>query len=135
MRAHVAAIKAQLESAGRQVYVVDVPEGVVPTFPYYLIWATTGDERSDSLCNTDRYIDTEVGVTNVGLTPDSVWAVSATSRGLLQDWSPVVEGRAVHPLDRTEARAVLPDRDVTLPNTNRHPYYGVDLYRLISEPA
>ena len=42
-----------------------------------------------------------------------------------------VTGRTVT-LEHVEARAVQIDRDVTIPDTNRHPAYGVDLFRLVS---
>jgi len=128
------AMKARLEDTGRQVYLVDVPEGITPTYPYYLIWSTTGSDETSSLDDEDEYLDDRVGVTNVGLTPEAVWSAAAKSRGLLVGHSLAVDGRKVEPFRRPEARDVQADRDVTLPNTNRHPYFGVDLYRLVSQP-
>lgn len=128
------AMKARLETTGRQVYLVDVPPGVTPAYPYYLIWSTTGSEETSSLDDEDEYLDDRVGVTNVGLTPEAVWSAAKKSRSLLVDHALAVEGHKVEPFRRPEARDVQADRDVTLPNTNRHPYFGVDLYRLVSQP-
>lgn len=135
MRAHMEAVKARLEASGRQVYLVDVPEGVTPTYPYYLIWSTTGIDVSESLADCDEFLNDQIGVTNVGLTPEAVWSAANKSRALLKRHALAVEGHKVEPLKLTDARAVQPDRDVTLTNTNRHPYFGVDLYRLVSEPV
>ena len=55
-------------------------------------------------------------------------------RALLAATRPTVTGRAVWlSLESSEPAAV--DRDLTLPDTNRHPAYVVDRYRLISTAA
>ena len=141
MRAHIAAIRARLETltftgrgVGDLVYLVDVPESVAPSFPYFLIWSSTGREVTESLGDCDTFIDDQVGVTVVALTPDGVWSAAAKARGALSGHVLAVSGYQPQPLRLTESRAVQADRDVTLPNVNRHPYFGVDLYRLVSEP-
>ena len=129
------AAKARLESLGRQVYLVDVPEGITPSFPYYLLWSSTGNDVTESLADCDEFLNDQLGLTTVGLTPEAVWSATAKARGALKGHALVVAGRKVEPLKLTDARAVQADRDVTLPNSNRHPYFGVDLYRLVSEPV
>lgn len=129
------AAKARLETLGRQVYLVDVPEGVTPTFPYYLLWSSTGNDVTESLADCDDFLNDQLGVTTAALTPEGVWSATAKARGVLKGHALAVEGHKVEPLKLTDARAIQADRDVTLPNSNRHPYFGVDLYRLVSEPA
>lgn len=140
MRAHIAAVRERLEeltfegrAGGDLVYAVDVPEGVAPAFPYFLVWSSTGRLVAGSL-RDDRYLDDRVGVTVVALTPEGVWSAAAKARAALDGWTPTVDGQIVQPLRLVDSQAVQPDRDVTLPNSNRHPYFGVDLYRLVSEP-
>lgn len=130
----MAAVKERLEGQGIETYVVDVPEGVSPNYPYAIIWSSTGREVAESLCD-DTYLSDTVYVTNVGLTPEAVWAMVKRTRSALRDWAPTVAGWSPQPLKPTTAQNVQPDRDVTLPGVNRHPYFGVDSYPLISEPA
>ena len=125
------AIKARLESTGAQVYLIDVPENVQPEFPYYIVWGSGGGDQSLTLDGKQNYlVDETVGVTCSGLTPDSALVLSRNARAKLKGWKPSVSGWLTHPLRFGDARAVLADRDVTLPDSNRHPYYCVDLYEL-----
>ena len=135
MRAHMEAVKAMLEPLGRDVYLVDVPEGSTLRYPYIILWSTTGRMISETLCGTQSDLDDLLGVTCVGMSPEAVWSVSSLPRGLLLDEAPNVEGRHVAELRLYDTQSVQADRDVTLPNTNRHPYFGVDLYALRSTPA
>ena len=134
MRGHVEAIVGRLEDAGVPAYLVDIPEGVQPTFPYAIVWMSTGEELRDSFTDY-AHVDDRLGVTNVGLTPEAVWSLSSRTRAALKGWAPDVGGWHTEPMQLAGAETVQPDRDVTLPNSNRHPYYGVDTYRLVAEPV
>lgn len=133
MRSIVEAIEARVKSTGLPVYLTDVPEGVSPTFPYVIVWFGTGKIVPDDLGDTDLLAD-RIGVTNVGVTPESVLSITARTRAVLRGWAPAPSAWHVQPLRIFDGQDVQPDRDVTLPDSNRHPYFGVDLYRLVAEP-
>lgn len=133
MKAHIDAIRALLEPYGKPVYFVDVPEA--PTYPYVLLWTSAGRMVSDEVCGKLDDLNDILGVTIVGATPDAVLVAAPRVRSYLMDKQPQVEGRHVQPLRLFDSQNVDVDTDVTVPATNRHPAFAVDLYRLISEPA
>ncbi|WP_185972904.1 hypothetical protein [Aeromicrobium piscarium] len=90
---------------------------------------------SETLCGTQSDLDDLLGVTCVGVSPEAVWSVSSLVRAALIDKHPQVDGRYVAELRLYDSQNVQADGDVTLPNSNRHPYFGVDLYSLRSTPA
>lgn len=132
MLAHITAIKALLAPLGYAVYYVDVPEA--PTLPYVLLWGTGGVAGPERPLSGPADLTDRLGVTCVAGTPDGVLIVTGRVRGALDGARPTVVGRSVW-LNLWDARAVQVDREVTIPNTNRHPAYGVDLYALTSVPA
>ena len=128
------AIKTRLESTGAQVYLVDVPENVSPAYPYFLLWAGGGSDSHLALDGDQAYlVDEPIGVTCVGLTPESALILSKNARAKLKSWTPSASGWEAQQLRLGESRTVLADRDVTLPGSNRHPYYCVDIYDLNAE--
>lgn len=131
MRAEYDAIKAKLVAL-YTTYFVDVP--VTPTLPYFILWGAAGmlptESRISGPLTTD--FDTPVYVTAVAGTGEGVLTMQAAARSALA--SVTVSGRSVA-LTLTESRPLLVDRDVILPNTDRHPVYGVDVYRLQSVPT
>lgn len=133
MRSHFDAIKALLAPLGRPVYVVAAPGSVA--YPYFILWGLVGALDSVDLEATQDTVSDLLRVTCVGETPEAAMELQRLSRAALIDHRPVVAGRTVHELRMVSAEQVMPDRDVTLPNTNRNPFYGVDIYRLISEPS
>lgn len=131
MLAHITAIKALLAPVGA-VYYVDVPDA--PALPYVLLWGSSGVPSDDvPISGADDLTDL-LGVTAVAGTPDGVLIVRSRVRTLLDGAHPIVAGRLVT-LRLFDSRPTQVDREVTIPNTNRHPAYGVDLYRLTSVPA
>ncbi len=133
MRAHIAAIEALLEPWGMPVYYGDVDDD--PTYPYVLLWSTGGRLVSDEVCGTQDDLNDLLGVTVVADTTEGALAAVAKVRAHLLGQRPLVSGRHVQPLRLTDSRPIEIDEQVTLPDTNTHPAYVVDLYRLISEPA
>ena len=129
---HVSAVEKILTGAGHTVYFVDVPEK--PTYPYALLWSTSGTLVSESLCGSDDDLDEPLGVTAAAGTPEGVLIFQGLVRELLDGSSPVVAGRSTN-LDLTLSQRVEVDRDVTIVDTNRHPAFGVDLYRYRSTAA
>lgn len=133
MKAHIDGIKALLAPYGHPVHFVDVPE--VPTYPYVLLWSGLGRLTSDEFDGEQDDLNDLLGVTTVAANPDATLIAGARVRSYLLGKQPVVEGRYVQPLHLHDSQTVAVDRDVTIPNANRHPSFVVDLYRLISEPA
>lgn len=133
MRDHFEAIKTLLAPLGRQVHVIQAPGS--PTYPYFMLWGLPGELGSDGLDGEQKVVSDLLRVSSVGKTVESVMELRRLSRPLLIEQRPIVAGRFVHPLRMTSAEEIQPDEDVTMPDTNRHPSFGVDIYRLISEPA
>ena len=131
MKAEFAAIEAKL-AALRTTYFVDVP--ATPVLPYYLLWGPAGTlpEESTVAGQLAADFDTDVYVTAVAGTGEGVLTMQAAARSALA--SVTVSGRSVA-LTLTDSRPLMVDRDVILPDTDRHPVYGVDVYRLQSTPA
>jgi hypothetical protein len=126
------AVRALLLGLGHEVYFVDVPDK--PTYPYFLVWSSTGRMLGPALCGTQTDLDDFVGITAVGETPEAAMVVLERARAVLEDAAPPVAGRSMH-LRLFDSRPIAVDRDVTIPPANRHPSTGVDLYRLTSVPA
>lgn len=138
MLAHVTAIRDAIEARGFTTYLSDVPPGVT-TYKYVLVWlppaATAGEQ---ALAGSEGDLSVVVGITAVGETPEAVLAVSGTGVvGAFGNNDPTeltVSGRRAW-MRLIDVQPIQVDRDVTIPGTNRHPYYGVHLYRLTSIPA
>lgn len=136
MIAHLKALAAVLEPLG---------------YPVHLVWADTvtsqyvvlggrGWDRPEEMpvCGLTDDLDTDVRVRAVTGTVAGVGTMLTRIRSLL---SPNM-GETVVPMggrtvrvryERSEFLDV--DRDTTIAGTERHPAYGVDTYRLISEPT
>lgn len=133
MKAHYSAIQAKLATL-YTTYFVDVP--VTPVMPYFLLWGSAGtlpvEASASGPLATD--FDTTFNVTAVAGTGEGVLTMQAAARAALA--ATTVTGRHVAITLRTEQpTALIVDRDVVLPDTDRHPVYGVDVYRLQSTPA
>jgi len=133
VRAHIDAIVTVLAPLGHEVHFVDVPD--VPAYPYILLWSSAGvPGREVPLCDQHTDLDTQLGVTMVAATPLGVLRLAGLVRPILDGAPLTVPDRSAR-LDLVDSRDVQVDRDVTLPQPDRHPAYGVDLYRLRSTPA
>lgn len=135
MKAHLDAIDARLTA----------------TAPTHLIWATGAhpyyvltspaysptDERSVA-DETDGAIDALVRVKAVTGTADGVLRMLDLARDEL---SPNLEATPLTVAGRSatirfvRSEFVDVDQDVTITGTDRHPFVGVDTYRIVSQPA
>ena len=132
MKAHIDAVKLLLAGLGCPLYYVDAAGAT--TYPYVLIWSSAGQPGIESAVAADADLSDLLGVTWVDTTPTNALTLAAAGRALLAATRPTVTGWAVWlSLESSEPAAV--DRDLTLPDTNRHPAYVVDRYRLISTAA
>lgn len=131
MREHIAAIEALLAPLGYETYYVDVPE--TPTLPYVLLWGSSGTPTAERPIGFPDLDDDDLtdllGVTCVAGTAYGVLTVRSLVRGVLNDSRPDVVGRFVE-LHLFDSRDTQVDRDVT-----PHVPFGVDMYRLVSNPA
>ena len=131
MKAHYAAIETAL-AALYTTYVVDVPD--TPVLPYFVLWGPSGTlpEESTVVGQLSTDFDTDVYVTAVAGTAEGVFTMQAAARSALSSLS--VAGHLVA-VTLSDSRPLMVDRDVILPNTDRHPVYGVDVYRIQSTPS
>ena len=114
-----------------EVYFGDVPGE--PTYPYVLLWCSPGLLEAVEADGAQDDLNEPLGVTYVAETSDAVLVVADRCRKLLVGAQPTAAGRYVQPLRLEDSRAVRADEAWTLPNTDRHPAYAVDIYRLRSE--
>jgi hypothetical protein len=114
-------------------------EAETPAVPFLVLGGAW--ERGDELpvCDETDELDTELRITATASTVEGASIVLDRVRGHLSprgSWTPVpMTGR--HVAVKREQSGYEPqiDRDLRLPNTNRHPGTGVDLYRLVSTPT
>lgn len=116
-------------------YFVDVPDD--RSFPYYLLWApggAPGQERPLSSELDD--ISAALGVTSVAATPAGVLTVQAAGRALIapRGFGELTTASWRVWLQLFDSRPVDVDRQETVPGTDLHPAFGVDLYRLTATP-
>ena len=127
MRAHVDGVRNLLKAAGITAYWVDVP--VEPTYPYALLWGPNwGVSNEVPLSGDDTGMDRNLMVTSVAVNPDLVLTFAGLVKGVLHKSSPIVAGRATD-LHYLRSEVAVVDRQVTLPDSNRHPAYSVEAYR------
>lgn len=131
MREHIAAIEDLLAQLGYETYYVDVPDA--PTLPYVLLWGSGGTPTVERpvgfpALEADDLTDL-LGVTCVAGSAYGVLTARSQVRAVLDDSRPDVPGRFVE-LHLFDSRDTQVDRDV-----NPHVPYGVDMYRLVSNPA
>lgn len=135
MNEAIAAIRAALTAAGVTNYYVDVPSS--RTYPYALVWSSAGRGDIEAAVAESSAFSDDVGVTVVAASPEGVLSVAGRVRAALAPFeagSVAVAGRVTW-LNHYDSRPVQVDRDVTITATNRHPAFGVDMYRLVSTPA
>ncbi|TDE02836.1 hypothetical protein [Jiangella asiatica] len=144
---HVAAVKLLLAAVGFVDITdgEDLPPGSIalydgqvpkePTFPYVVLWTTPGDRTAPALSNEHTQFETRLYTTYAGASADAVRFVADKVSGTLLDVRPIVAGRSCWKLATLYSEPIRQDSDVTLPGTNLHPMYGVDVWRLASVPA
>lgn len=137
MLTHVQAIRAAIEAEGVPTYFVDVPK-TPPTYRYVLVWLpATGVPAEVPVCGPGSDLEVSAGLTAVGETPEAVLALSGILRRLFGSGEPTslsVAGRRAW-LTLNDARPIDVDRDITIPDLNRHPAFSPHTYRLLSIPS
>lgn len=137
MRAAIQSIQAKLAAGdahgGITSYFIDVPPEADIAYPYVLLWVGSGDPDYVTLSGIQDLRDS-LGVTMVATLPESCLDYSRRVRGLLKGFRPESDTWLVNELKVFDSQTIQPDRDVTLPGTNRNPYFCVDLYRFSGQP-
>lgn len=133
MKAHLQAVRAIVASLGYDVHIGDVPSSAA--YPYVLLWGSGGRMTSPTLCGAQDDLNDLFGVTMTATNASAALDMPPMIRTALLGSQLVVPGRFVQPLSLYDSQNVQVDAQVTLPRSNRHPAYVVDLYRVISEPA
>lgn len=138
MKGHYDAIRARLESLGWPVHLIMAPRGSTP--PFVVLWgpsSPTGGE-DDRLEGARSDVDARIGVTCTAGTVDGVLIMQAQVRPALCPGDRTarldVPGHSAW-LTPFDSRGIQIDRDATLPGTESHPAFGVDLYQLRSTPV
>ena len=144
MIATLGAVKSALTPLGYPVHLFvneGITETTVPEVPYLVIAPanSTGLLPEElSVCGADDSIEFDLRVTAVSYPADAVPKIQARVRGVLAPGLGVARvplpGRFVTTAyQRTEVTSQF-DRDMTVTQSNRHPSWGVDTYRLSSQP-
>lgn len=126
MRAIIDAVKARLLAAGVTTYWIEVPDQ--PKYPYVLLWGPSWGQGEGSLGDCDS-VDVPLFCTNVAVNPDLALTMSTRTRAVLDRAVFEVGSRHVE-IKYQQSEIVDVDKQVTLPEPNRHPAFAVDAYRL-----
>jgi len=129
--AHYAAIRALLP-AGLQSYSGVVPD--TPVYPYVVLWGSPGSEDSEALSDDPSTLTLRAYATYAGLSFDSVAITISRVRAVLNRARPTVAGRVTSRLVQSSQQPIQADLGVSVPGVG-HPFYAVDQYELISDPA
>lgn len=143
MREHLRALADVLEPLGYPVHLfyahpLGDDAGEVPLVPYLVLRSGWGRPDDMPVCGETEDLDTTVLVTAAATTAEGAGVVLGRVRALL---SPSMQRTTIPMLERAASVRWLRseieptvDRDVRLPNSNRHPGFGVDSYHLHSVP-
>ena len=136
MRTELAVVKAALSGLGPDIHDTEAkpiePKKTL-TFPYLLLWGTNGTASLETLAGSADLAD-RLGVTMVAGTADGVRQLAQEVRPILDGGKWTASGRHVE-THLWDSQAIDTDDDVTIPGTNTHPAYGVDIYTLTSVPV
>lgn len=142
MRAHLNALKAALTPLGYPVHLFyAAPPGedadVVPPVPYLVLGGAWGFGEAP-VCGRTESLDTSVTVICAASTAEGADVVAGRVRSLLSPdggFSRVpMAGRVVEVKADGFTEATV-DRDLRLPNSNRHPGVAHVLLQMYSDPA
>ena len=128
---------ARLEAEGLAVYWLAVPDKL--RWPYVLLSGGIGRRETVTVSGSRDHLRGTLRVTCVSKSALGVLDVSRRSQTALSNFRPVSDAWRVQPLALWDSMTdpsdePQQDRDVTLPDTNQHPFYTVDLYQIIGEP-
>lgn len=112
---------------GVTAYFVSVPES--PSYPYVLLWTSSGSLEQNTL-GGDADLADRLGVTMVHTTANNVLVLASRVRAALVGFTPVSATWLMEWFrDPYDSRPVEYDRDVPIPG-HGYPHWAVDMYRL-----
>jgi hypothetical protein len=114
------------------VYKGDVPG--TPSYPYVVLWGDGGTADTEALSDDPTTLTVKVYATVAGMTFDSAAIVLQRVRTALNRARPTVPNRVTHRMVQTPQMPIQADLSITVPGVG-HPFYAVDQYDLISDPA
>jgi hypothetical protein len=134
MKAHLDAVKARLSPTAATHLI-----WATGAHPYYVLTSTGADLSDEDNVATQRdTLDALVRVKAVTGTADGVLKMLDLARAELSpgmDSSPLVVAGRSATIRFVRSEFVDVDEDVTLTATDRHPFVGVDTYRIVSQPV
>lgn len=106
-----------------------------PTFPYAVLWWPGVGRRSpNSLAVESNRLDVNFRITSVGVNNESVRIIAQAMQDAVLDQIVTVAGWESYPIRFVGSMPeIQEDRQVSLPNSDRHPLYTVVTYRLSAE--
>lgn len=129
--AHYKAVEALLP-VGLQTYKGEVPDN--PVYPYVVLWGSAGTEDTEALSDLPTTLTLPIYITYSGLTFDSAATVIGRVRAVLNRARPAVVGRVCHRMVQREQMPIQADLKISITGIG-HPFYAVDQFTLISDPA
>mgnify|MGYP000954782598 CR=1 FL=1 len=133
MKQVIAKLKQLLEAAGLVVYLGEADPGAA--YPYVVLWFSPGQPGIESAVASDTDFSDLLGVTMSHTSALNALVLSGKVRPVLDGASFTTAAGMRTTLALTLSQTVQPDRDVTLPETNRHPFYAVDRYQVVATAA
>lgn len=134
---HLRALRDAVTAAGVPCHIGQVPTNT--PLPYASLSGPGWDTPEDvPVCGPGDDLAADVRLLVTDTTESNVYvSLSQLRRALTPNLSPAplaVPGRVAR-IEWVRSEFVATDRDVTYGSTNRHPGYGVDTYRITSQPA
>ena len=131
MKQHLEAI-AGLLPPHLTVYLWAPPPGW--RLPYLCVEAPSwGADPTPCMCGSQHTMATDIRIRAAAGTPDGVHTILAAARHALP--GPLTVPGRLAELNFARSEYIGVDTDATIPDTNRHPAYGVDTYHLTSIPG
>mgnify|MGYP005982688843 CR=1 FL=1 len=122
------AIRNLLAPTGYTVYDTEVP--TTPTYPYVVVWGgIAAPHPEQSIASDIGGVRDRLGVTVAAGTPTGARISHAAVRALLQPGGFPIR-LAGFRLKLTDHQGVQVDRGESIIETNRHPAYAVDIFRV-----
>lgn len=128
MKTLIESLKGRVKAeTGTAAYFVSVPES--PSYPYVLLWTSTGALEQNTL-GGDADLADRLGVTMVDTTANNVLVLASRVRAALTGFTPDSDFWLMEWFrDPYDSRPVEYDRDVAIPG-HGYPHWAVDMYRL-----
>lgn len=134
MRDVIASVRALVEQAGYPTAFGDATG--LDRWPYVLVWASPGQQDGEPALSGAGGFEDLLGVTMVDTTATNVLAMAPVVRAALDRAVLATDGfHAVLRLARGYGQPVQVDRSATLTDSNSHPSFAVDRYRLTAQPT